>query len=116
MTRALPDQDDPITLDEAADIVFRGTITVASLRAERDRKELVTFRVGRQDFTTLRLVREMQERKCLGQNQPPASGSILNVKRGQSSTGVSPSARAAARATFKALKSSSKGTSRTPTS
>jgi hypothetical protein len=116
MTRALPDQDDPITLDEAAEIVFRGAITVASLRAERDRKELVTFRVGRQDFTTLRLVREMQERKCRAQSPPLASGSILSAKLGQSSTAVSPSARAAARATFKALKKSSKPTSRTLTS
>ena len=108
-------EDDLFTLEEAASIAFRGKITAASLRAERDRKTLETFRVGRQDFTTLRFIREMRERKCHGLSQPLASGSTPKDKLGRLSTGVNPSARAAARATFKGLKNSSKRISRTPT-
>src|SRR6266403_675170 len=93
----LIDEDAPITLPEACDLEFRGKITEASLRAEHARGMLQIFRVGRQDFTTLRFVREMRENKCRAPNQAPASGSIKIAKRGPSSTAASQSARAAAR-------------------
>ncbi|WP_050385327.1 hypothetical protein [Bradyrhizobium pachyrhizi] len=89
----------PITLREACDLYFRGIITEVSLRAEHARGMLTIFRVGRQDFTTLRFVREMQDRKCREQNPKicaPASPSAADAE----------AARAAARATFKRLKTS----------
>jgi len=46
MTRE-PKPDDPITLEEACDLAFRGTITIASLRAEANRGNLDVFKVGR---------------------------------------------------------------------
>ncbi|WP_426418179.1 hypothetical protein [Bradyrhizobium genosp. A] len=98
--------DTPITLEEACELYFRGIITAASLRAEHARGMLTIFRVGRQDFTTLRFVREMQERKCQLQNA--ASGSTKSAERGPSSTAEIESALVAARASFKALRASSR--------
>ncbi len=51
--------DTPITLKEACELAFRGIVTEASLRAEHSRGMLEIFRIGRQDFTTLRAIREM---------------------------------------------------------
>jgi hypothetical protein len=96
--------DTPITLQEACDLYFRGIITPAALRAEHGRGMLTIFRVGRQDFTTLRFVRTMQENKCRAQDPAPASGSTRPAKRTPSSTGESQSALDAARASFKRRK------------
>jgi hypothetical protein len=52
--------DDPVTLQEAVDIVYRGTIKVSTLRLEADRGNVEIFKVGRRQFTTLRSVREMK--------------------------------------------------------
>lgn len=106
-----PNDDDPVTLQEAVDIVYRGTIKVSTLRLEADRGNLEIFKVGRRQFTTLRSVREMQE-KCRA--KPKARGSTLT---GSASNGLSEmervsSALVALKQTTKALKSSSQNTSR----
>jgi hypothetical protein len=100
--------DTPITLQEACDLCFRGIITPAALRAEHGRGMLTIFRVGRQDFTTLRFVRTMQENKCRAQDQALASGSTRPAKRTPSSTAENQSALEAAKASFKRLKASAR--------
>jgi len=52
-----PAEDDPITLADACDMVFHNRIKISTLRREAERGNLVTYRVGRRDFTTLRDVR-----------------------------------------------------------
>jgi hypothetical protein len=56
-----PDDDDPLTLKEACQLVFRGTLTASTLRAEADRGKLKVFKIGRRLFTTRAYVREMIE-------------------------------------------------------
>lgn len=49
-----PERDeDPITLKEACEMVFRNTVTPATLRAEAGRGRLEISRIGKRDFTTL---------------------------------------------------------------
>lgn len=66
----VPADDDPITLKEACEIVFRNQCGVATLRAEAKRGRLTVFKIGRGYFTTLRNVREMVE-MCRVINTPP---------------------------------------------
>ena len=66
----VPADDDPITLKEACEIVFRNQCRVATLRAEAKRGRLTVFKIGRSYFTTLRNVREMVE-MCRVINSPP---------------------------------------------
>jgi integrase len=75
---APPADDDPITLAEACEIVFRNRIKVSTLRRETRRGNLVTIRVGRRDFTTLRDVREMIQR-C--RDADPAPRLYLDPRR-----------------------------------
>jgi hypothetical protein len=100
------DDDTPITLREACDLAFRGIVTEASLRAEHRRGMLVIFRIGRQDFTTLRFIREMQDKKCRAQDQDHGSGSIRGAKPTLSSTAERQSALAAAKASFRKRRTS----------
>jgi hypothetical protein len=64
--------DDPITLKEACEIVFRNTCTPATLRAESKRGNLDISRIGKRDFTTLRSARELFD-KCRVEQKAPAS-------------------------------------------
>ena len=68
--------DEPLTLKEACDLIFRNAISPATLRAEADRGRLVIERIGRRDFVTRRAIREMRK-KCELAPAPkaPASGS-----------------------------------------
>src|SRR5882757_7606567 len=75
--------DDPITLQEACDMVYRGKIRVSTLLAERDKGNLDIFKVGRRWFTTLRNVREMKER-CQGKRKAPGSISTESASNGLS--------------------------------
>lgn len=50
---------DPITLAEACETIFRGSMTVATLRAEAARGKLAIFKIGRRIYTTQASVREM---------------------------------------------------------
>ena len=53
--------DEPLTLAEACQLIFRKTISPATLRAEADRGRLVIERIGRRDFVTRRAIREMRQ-------------------------------------------------------
>ena len=70
--------DDPITLQEACEIVFRGTVSVATLRSEAARGHLDIFRVGRQYFTTINSVREFI-RLGRDSNATPKITAVQNV-------------------------------------
>lgn len=62
-------EDDPITLQEACEIMFRGTVSVRTLQSEAARGRLNIFRIGRRHFTTIRNVRELIS---LGRESKPA--------------------------------------------
>jgi hypothetical protein len=53
-----------ITLKEIYEKVFAGAISVASLKAEHQRGNLVISKIGRQYFTTMRNIEEMRA-KCV---------------------------------------------------
>lgn len=105
-----PSDDDPVTLQEACDIVYRGTIKVSTLRLMADRDQVQIFKVGRRWFTTLRSVREMKDR-CPGNRKVPASISTVNASNGLSETDRATSALVALRQTTRALKRNSPNTS-----
>lgn len=71
------DGDDyPLTLKEACTLIFRDTISPATLRAEADRGRLVIERIGRRDFVTRRAIREMRKRcEVAPAQKAPVSGS-----------------------------------------
>ena len=64
-----PDDDEPLTLVEACKLIFRNTITPATLRLEAGRGKLTIERIGRRDFVTRRAIKEMR-RQC--EVAPPA--------------------------------------------
>ena len=101
--------DDPITLQEACELAFRGNITVSSLRVEARRGNLDIFRVGRRDFTTLNAIREMRKR-CQGARKAPASTLTPDVTNGLSETDRALYALDALNQTTKALKGGSGNT------
>jgi hypothetical protein len=104
-----PNEDDPVTLQEAVDIVYRGTIEVSTLRLMADRGHLHIFKVGRKWFTTLRSVREMKH-TCPGNRKAPASGLIKNAGNGLSEMERASSALVALSETTRALKRNSRNT------
>jgi hypothetical protein len=98
--------DDPITLKDACRIAFHDKIKVASLRAEAERGHLTTFRIGKRDFTTLRNVKQMIERKrkCPPVQKDPGFTSTPGASNGSSDMDSVSSARGALRETAKGLK------------
>jgi hypothetical protein len=108
----LPAEDDPVTLREACDIVFRGTITPATLRSESRRGKLTIRRIGRVDFVTLRAVRKlMGEDECQDDANRHGSTGEPTKASGSSEMERSRNAQAAAMATAQALKKHSRTTS-----
>lgn len=95
--------DDPITLAQACEIIFHGAIKPATLRAEAARGRLALRRIGRQDFVTLRDVREMVALCRVGEPRPGCT-SIKHATHGSSETVRNSSARAALETTLLALK------------
>ena len=94
--------DTPITLKDACQLHFSGTISVATLKAEHGRGNLVIFKVGRQYFTTLNELNAMME-KCRLEAPPGVRNNGRTeaerrkpVRSGQSSTARLASAQAAA--------------------
>jgi hypothetical protein len=77
--------NDPITLAEACEIVFKNKVTPATLRAEHRRGRLDIFRVGKRDFVYLRDVRAMVER-CRVEDPRRDFISIRNANNGLSET------------------------------
>lgn len=105
-----PDQDEPITLQEACKLRFRNRIKVATLRAEAAKGNLDIFRIGRADFTTLKDLREM-ERRCRAAKQARASISTQDADSGLSETARASSAQVALRQSVTALKGTSRNIS-----
>jgi hypothetical protein len=101
--------DKPLTLQEACDKFFGGAISVASLRAEARRGNLVVSKIGRAHFVTVNDLNEMIE-KCRVKAQAPTSGSTKPVVRGQSSTANTSSALASAKLIAERLRRRSKTT------
>jgi hypothetical protein len=95
--------DDPITLNEACDIIFHGAITEASLRAEERRGNLDTFKIGRTIFTTRRDIKEM-EKKCRVARKGRVFTSTKDANNGLSETDKSSAALVALNQTVKGLK------------
>jgi hypothetical protein len=113
-TREIGD-DDPITLQEACDLIYRGNITQLSLLAKAKKKQLRIFKLGRTNFTTKRFIREMQE-QCLDDQKVPGPTSTRVASSGQSETDRTSSALAALSQTTRELKQCSRNTSRPSTS
>lgn len=67
-------EDEPLTLAEACQLIFRNAISPATLRAEAGRGRLVIERIGRRDFVTRRAIREMRK-KCEQAPAPKVQGS-----------------------------------------
>jgi hypothetical protein len=110
----MPDTlDDLLTLKDAARLIPRAT--EATLRAERDRGRLVTYKIGRRFYTTERDVREMIE-LCRVQESHPASTSTRTEARGASATDRARSAQDALERTLRAPSKSFGTTSPTSTS
>jgi hypothetical protein len=105
----IPPEDALLTLKEACQIYFADAVTTATLRAEHTKGRLVIFKIGRQYFTTLAHLKEMQD-QCRAPNQAPGSILTKNGKLGASSMAAASSAQAAAKATFRALRKPSKRT------
>jgi hypothetical protein len=91
--------DDPITLAEACNLFPRAKLTVSTLRAERKRKRLEIFGIGRRDYTTLRSMREMV-RRCREEDRRRSTPREING----SSTERVASAQAALNQTVQVLK------------
>ena len=98
-----PNEDNPITLKDACEIVFKGAISPWTLRAEAERGNLEIMRIGKRDFTTIRLVREMMD-KCRRAPRDQGSTPTRNGTSGLSETDQRSSAHAAALATVEMLK------------
>src|SRR5262249_43493575 len=73
--------DDPMTLQEACELVFRGNVTPATLRV--DEASLAIERIGKRDFVTPRAIREMREQFRL----ESAPGSISRRAAGGATAG-----------------------------
>ena len=104
-----PAEDDPVTLQEACDIVFRGAVKVSTLRLEATRGHLEIFKVGRRQFTTLRSVRGMMD-KCREKRKGRGSISTAGANNGLSETEQATSALVALSQTTRALKRSLRNT------
>jgi hypothetical protein len=78
--------DEPITLAEACQHIFKGRITPDTLRAEAKRGRLEIERIGRQDFVTIAGIREMRK-KCRTAPQQKDQGSGSN-QPGSDQTGA----------------------------
>lgn len=109
MNERPPADDDPITLKEACEIVFRGTVTPSTLRAEAGRGRLDIARIGKRDFTTLHSARELF-RKCQDEKRPLAFTSTPRESNGLSETVRASSVQAALSKSIDRLKSNSRRT------
>jgi hypothetical protein len=107
--REIPD-DDPVTLKEACEIVFRNTITPATLKAAARAGRLPVSLIGRCYFTTIRDAKALHH-QCLVEQKAPVSILIRRAESGSSETARVSSALDALRASTDALKGSSRNTS-----
>jgi hypothetical protein len=105
--------DDPITLAEASEVVLRGAVSVATLRAEVRRGNLAVERIGKNLFTTPAYIRQMRERCRVQQNRPASISARTRPETasGSSGTATATDELAVLRATATALKNGSLTTS-----
>jgi hypothetical protein len=111
------EDDDPITLAEASEVVLKGAISEATLRAEIRRGNLIVERIGKNLFTTPAYIKRMRE-KCRVQSSRPDSTSARTKaanESGSSGTGTGIDELAVLKATAKALKKGLLHTSRKST-
>ena len=102
-------EDDPITLRDACEVIYKGRIKLSTLRAEAARGRLDIFRLGRTDFTTRKDLREM-ERRCRAAKQARDCISIRREGNSLSETEQLSSAQDALRRSVLALKGTSRNT------
>lgn len=105
-----PTDDDPITLKEACEIVFRNTCTVATLRAEAERGNLEISRIGKRLYTTLSSARALYA-KCRVEKARHGSISTRSGDNGSSATVQVLSAQAALSRTMRELRNTSPNSS-----
>jgi hypothetical protein len=75
-----PDDDDPLTLQEACDLIFNGNIAPSTLRKEHERGNLVIEKIGRRQFVTRASINEMRNRcRVVPTEKAPAYGCSQNV-------------------------------------
>lgn len=70
----MTDEDEPLTLAEACQILFRGTISPATLRAEAARGRLVIEKIGRRHFVTRAGIKRMRALCVLKPSDEPRGG------------------------------------------
>lgn len=76
------DADAPLTLQEACDLIFRGNISPATLRAEARRGRLVIARIGKRDFVTPGAIKDMRKRcEVTGDNRPASQPDLADPER-----------------------------------
>jgi hypothetical protein len=99
-------EDDPVTLKEACEIVFRNTVGPGTLLAAAARGQITISRIGRRNFTTLREARSLLA-SCRVESNRLAYTSTRPAGNGLSETDQVSSAQAALKATLGRLKSNS---------
>lgn len=116
MSRAALLDTDPITLAEASEVVLRGAVSVAALRAEIRRGNLVVEKIGKNLFTTPAYIQQMRERCRVQQSlRDSTSAPTRESSSGSSAIGAETDELAALRTTVRALKNGSLTTSRKST-
>ena len=103
--------DEPITLDDACQLFFRGKLTKSSLRTEARRGNLELIRIANKDFVTRNGVKRMIE-KCRKSesHQGSTSGRTAPENHGSSEMAEQISAQDAVRIRLQKRKESSTNT------
>ncbi|MBB3396837.1 hypothetical protein [Rhizobium sp. BK060] len=109
--------DDPVTLEEACKLFFRGRLTKSALRTEHRKGNLEFIRIANKDFVTHNGVKRMME-KCRKSesHQGSISDRTADGKSGSSGTVKQISAQDALRIKLQKQVKSSRNTSRPNTS
>lgn len=114
------DPDANLTLEEAAGchLFPGGTMTVRSLRAERDRGRLDTWMIGKREYTSLTAIKRMIDRCRAAQKDRASISESAKAETGSglSSTEDGKLALALAKETARQLMKSSRATSKKPAS
>jgi hypothetical protein len=109
--------DDPVTLEEACKLFFRGRLTKSALRTEHRKGNLEFIRIANKDFVTHNGVKRMME-KCRKSesHQGSISDQTADGRSGSSGMAKPISAQDALRIKLKTQVKSSRNTSRPSTS
>lgn len=109
---ARPDRDEdlPVTLKHACEVIYGGAITPYTLLAEARRGNIKINKIGKRYFTTLREARELKDR-CPAVPEDRASTSTPRENNGRFETGDPSFARVALRASVQQRKNDLRNTS-----